>query len=146
MTTNPLPLEQGSVCHYFLQTKNNNGTLYEGNRFFIILNANPITDNVLVLVTITTKIQNQTKHIANIGESPNTFVHIAPADFSPLRQESGVNCNNLYEITLKDLVARLKTSSGKLFSEKMPRSIISALISGVMQSSQVSQRQKKMLI
>ena len=39
--TVPICIEQGSIYHFCLDTLNKDGTRYQGNRFLIVLNANP---------------------------------------------------------------------------------------------------------
>lgn len=141
----PICIEQGSIYHYKLQHLNHDGTPYIGDRFFIVLNINPKTDTALVLVTITKKIENQEKHIKVIGESLDTLVRITPADFQPLSVDSCVNCNNTYEVTLSELIKKVD-NGGKIFFEKLPKNIITDLVSGVMKSNQVPNYQKKLII
>ena len=138
-------VDQGSVCHYKLDTENKDGSHYVGSRFFIVLNVNPQTDTVLVLVTITTKIESLERFIKKRGESADTLVKISPEDFPPLNKESAVNCNNTYEMSLSGLVKKIE-DGGKVFFEKLPRSVMSAIVSGALKSSQVPSDHKKLLI
>ena len=41
--TIPICIEQGAVYLYQLETTNHDGTSYKGDRFMIVLNANPKT-------------------------------------------------------------------------------------------------------
>ncbi|MBU2633222.1 hypothetical protein KJ751_01830 [Patescibacteria group bacterium] len=143
--TIPVCIEQGCVYLYRLDTTNKDGTKYSGDRFFVVLNVNPKTDTILILTTITKQIQNQKKFIKNIGESPDTLVQITPSDFSPLSQDSIINCNNTHEESLSDLITKVK-NGGKVFSEKIPNNIINALTSGVLKSKQVPRDHKKLII
>jgi hypothetical protein len=138
-------IEQGTVCHYHLETINRDGTPYSGGRFLIVLNVNPKTDEILVLTTITKQIKNQTHYIKNIGEDPDTLVTISPSDFSPLSVESIVNCNNTYETTMDELKSKMK-KGGKFFTAKLPKTIVSALVSGVLKSKQVPPERKKLIV
>lgn len=141
----PLCIEQGSIYHYEYKRDRGDGTSYIGNRFFIVLNVNPKTDEVLILTTITTKITNQRAYIKQVGEDPDTLVPITKTDFARLSADSVVNCNNIYPLTLDELISKIH-SGGKIFYEKLPNDVINALISGVLKSSQVSPGHKKLVI
>lgn len=138
-------IEQGSVYHYRLDTVNHDGTPYSGDRFFIVLNANPKSDTVVVMTTITTKVEKQEKIIKKSGESPDTLVKISKRDFSHLSEGSAVNCNRIYEISLTELVEKIR-NGGKVFHKKLPKDIVSALVSGALKSRQVSNEYKKLMI
>lgn len=138
-------IEQGSVYHYPVELLNNDGTKYHGDRFFVVLSVNPKTDTVIVLATITTQIENQEKFIKRIGESPETLVRIYPSDFSRLSKESAVNCNNIYETSLSELIKKID-GGGKVFFEKLPKNKMDAIVSGALKSGQVSNEHKKLMI
>lgn len=141
----PICIEQGSIYLYHLNRVNNDGSLYEGDRFFIVLNTNPKTDEVLILTTITKKAEKQKAFIKRIGEDPDTLVPITPSDFSALSQNSVVNCNSYYQISLADLIKKIE-DGGKIFTHKLPKNVIDALISGVLKSNQVPPDVKERLI
>ncbi|HEY9585550.1 MAG TPA: type II toxin-antitoxin system PemK/MazF family toxin [Candidatus Paceibacterota bacterium] len=143
--TVPICIEQGAVYLYQLEATNHDGTPYKGDRFMIVLNANPKTDTVLVLATITKQIENQRKYVKNSGESPETLVDITPSDFVRLKQDSVVNCNNVYETSLSGLISKIE-DGGKFFTEKLPKSKISEIAKGVLLSKQVTPEQKKLLV
>ena len=138
-------IEQGMVCHYKLDSNNQDGTHYVGNRFLIVLNVNPKTDTVLVLVTITSKIDSIERFIKVRSESPDTIVRISPTDFPRLSEESAVNCNRTYETSLSELTQKID-DGGSVFFERLPRSVVSAIVSGVLMSNQVEAGHKKLLI
>lgn|SRR3989338_2561516 len=142
----PLCIEQGSIYHFLLEALNHDGTNYRGNRFFLVLNVNPKTDELLVLTTITSKIQRAEEFVQKIGEDPQTIVKISTSDFSRLSRDSIVNCNNVYSMTKDDLVIRLEGDGAVVFFEKLPKSTIESLVSGVLKSNQVSNEHKKLLI
>lgn len=141
----PICIEQGSIYLYRLDTTNKDGTLYSGDRFFIVLNTNPKTDEVIILTTITTKVEKQAELIKRTGEDPSTLVQISISDFPNLSKDSVVNCNRIYQITLQELIEKVK-NGGKFFSFTLPKTVISALVSGVLKSKQVAPEIKEMLV
>jgi hypothetical protein len=129
----PICIEQGSVYLFNLEKKNPDGTFYKGDRFFIVLNAKPKTDEIIILVTITKKIEKQKAYVKRIGESEDTLVTITLSDFPRLSQTSIVNCNNYFENDVKDLIAKIE-NDGKIFRDKIPKNIIDAITGGMINS------------
>ena len=138
-------IEQGSIYHYNVELINRDGSKYKGDRFFIVLNVNPKTDQVLILVTPTTKIANQQEYIKRVGEDSDTLVTILPSDFRKLSTESVVNCNSVHEKTLSALIESIE-EGGKTFFDKLPRNVVDSLVRGVLKSKQVSNEHKELLI
>jgi len=139
-------IEQGSIYHFELETINKDGSRYKGNRFLIVLNANPKTDKLLILTTITSQIENAKKHIKNLGADLETLVYLDKSDFKRLSKDSVVNCNNVYPISKKDLMLKLEEYSGKVFFEKLSHTKIEALVGGVIKSNQVANEYKTLLV
>ncbi len=143
--TVPICIERGSLYHFQIELINGDGTKYKGDRFFIVLNTDPKRDEILIFTTITSRIKNQQRYIQNIGEDPSTLVLITPSDFPNLSMESVVNCNNTHEISKDVLIKKIK-EGGKVYYHKLPKSIVNALIQGVLVSKQVPQERKKKLV
>jgi hypothetical protein len=110
-----------------------------------VLNINPKTDEILVLTTITKQIEKQERYIQTVGEDRDTLVRVNPADFSRLSIESVVNCNNTHELTLEQLIGKI-ASGGKIFYEKLPKTIMDAIIRGVLKSTLVPAEHKKLVL
>ena len=77
--------------------------------------------------------------------TPDTIVRISPTDFPRLSEESAVNCNRTYETSLSELTQKID-DGGRVFFERLPRSVVSAIVSGVLMSNQVEAGHKKLLI
>lgn len=78
------------VCQYIFvpggafRAKIETGAKY---RYYFVLNANPVMDNVILLVTATTKItEHRSRYLADV------LVEIEPKHYKPLQQKSLVNC------------------------------------------------------
>ncbi len=144
--TVPISIEQGALYHFCIEVDGPKGKKYIGNRFFIVLNVNPKTDEVIVLTTITSRIEKAEMYIKKTGEDAGTLVRLSPADFPKLSVESIVNCNNIYPMTKEEIINKLEGDGAKVFFEKLPKQIIEALVGGVLKSTQVSNEHKKLLI
>lgn len=85
-----MDLPSDLVCRYILvpggafRAKIEEGAKY---RYYFVLNANPLTDNIILLVTATTKIaEHRSKYQTDV------LVQIDPTQYKPLEQKSLVNC------------------------------------------------------
>ncbi len=141
----PICIEQGSVYHFCVDIENEDGTQYSGDRFFIVLNANPKIDELILLVTITKKIAEKEAFIKRVGESPDTLVAISSSDFRFLSVKSVINCNTVYPLSMTELIEKIK-NDGKIFPNKLPKSIVNKLIRGVLESNQIEPDMKELVI
>ena len=141
----PICICQGSIYHYHIKRVNHDGSQYEGDRFFIVMNKCPKTDEWLYMVTITRKADNQKRMAKLTGEDSSTIVPITKSDFPKLSQDSVVNCNSIHTLGLKELIKKIQ-DGGKDFQDNLPNSVISALISGVLKSKEVASEIKQKLL
>lgn len=138
-------IERGAVFYYSDEIANRDGSSFRGKRYYIVLNTNPKTDDFLILVTITKQIENQTKFIKQIGEDPSTLVPIPMKDFPRLTYPSIVSCNKVYVVTLENLIKKIE-NGGSIISDKPPKNIIDAIVSGVMKSKQIEGEYKSIIL
>lgn len=138
-------IERGSVFYYLDNIPNRDGSSSKKPRHFIVLNNTPKTDDFIILATITSQIANRLRFAKKIGEDSSTVVPISPADFPNLTVESAVSCHRVYPITLANLIKKIE-GGGTMFSEKIPKPIMGAIISGVMKSGQIEGEYKAMLL
>src|SRR3989344_2193134 len=89
----PLCIEQGCVFNFFLDF--NDSKRESKNRYFVVLNLNPKTDSVLVMVTSTRQIEKRYEFIKRAGISEETLVKVTPKEYSVFTQESIFNCNDI---------------------------------------------------
>jgi hypothetical protein len=138
----PICIEQGSVFN-FLHEVQGVGRQSK-NRYFVVMNRNPKTDTVLLLVTPTTQIEKKRSFVRLAGISNETIVEVTPAECQMLSHNSAFNCNDLIEVKLSDLVAKIENNGSDHFS-KIPELIMKKLIYGVKESPMVSEDHKKLL-
>ena len=124
----PICIEQGSVFNFlvdFDDTKRQSK-----NRYFVILNRNPKTDRVLVLITSTTQILKRREYLIRMGISEKTLVEVSVGEYSVFRSDSAFNCNEVFEVDMSDLIRKVE-DGGSMGYPKMPDSILLRLIDGV---------------
>lgn len=111
--------------------------------FFVVLNRNPLTDEILILVNATTKIGRRRKVRRRLP--PETLVEITPTDCCVLRESSLFDCNSVTEKTVDTLVEKLSNQELKVCSEVLKPELLQKLRSGVLASPIVIRTHKALL-
>ncbi len=138
----PICIEWGSVFNFFHDAKG--AGRQSKNRYFVVMNRNPKTDAVILLVTSTSQIAKKRKYVRSAGFPEDTVVEVASAEYGPFSCDSAFNCNDLIEVKLSDLITKV-ASGGSADYPKMPDSIMKKLIRGVKESPMVSEESKRLL-
>ena len=138
----PLCIEQGCVFNFILDFDDSKRE--SKNRYFVVLNANPKTDIVLIMLTSTTQIEKKYEFVRKAGISEETIVKVTPQEYSVFTHESVFNCNDVFEIEMKDLIRKIE-ENGNIDYQKISESIIKRLINGVKKSPKVAEDLKKLL-
>ena len=127
----------GSV-YYFTTEK----FISKDPHYFIVLNRNPVTDTIVVLVCIQSDKDN-VKRIRD-GCPKETLVEITPAQYSELKWDSIIDCNYILEISIDQMVAKLSEGTLKLKKE-LTADIVECLKKGVLGSDVVADDIKALL-
>lgn len=138
----PLCIEQGSVFNFHIDF---GGTGRESkNRYFVVLNKNPKTDTVLIMITSTSQISKKKDFIKRARISEKTIVTVSPAEYCIFKQESAFNCNSVFEVKIDDLIRKIE-ENGSMNYPKISDAILAKLKIGVNESPRVSAEIKKIL-
>ena len=130
-------IKPGSVYYFPEETIDSSGAHY-----FIVLNTNPQTDTVLILVCASSKINKVRKRRRTCPRK--TLIEITSKQYSGFSRDSIIDCNRIIEKTTEQLIDKL--SKGKLRMEvEMDLLLVNQIIEGVMQSPLIELRVKKML-
>lgn len=112
--------------------------------YFIVLNNDPVSTNVVILVCSTSKIEKVEKRISHYGISKETIVKISKDAYACFTKDSVINCNDVRSKSIDEIIEKLE--SGKLkIKAKMPREIVDKLVLAVRKSPLVEQEIKNML-
>ena len=111
--------------------------------YFIVLNSDPLTQRVLLMSVVTSKLEKQKRRIQRSGHPPETLVVLDPKDYSELTQKSCVNCNRVFSKPLAELVAQLSTFRKKPLD--LPQDLLEQIIHGVKASPEVAEEEKDLL-
>ncbi len=138
----PLSIEQGSIFNFHIDF---DGTgRKSGNRYFVVMNCNPRTDKVLIMITSTTQIEKRKEFIRKAKISEKTLVIVSPKECSTFKTESAFNCNDIHEVSMEDLVRKIE-AGGSMNYPKISDSILKKLISGITESPIATEEIKKLL-
>ena len=138
----PLCIEQGSVFNFRIDFSNPKRE--SKNRYFVVLNRNPKTDAVLIMVTSTTQVAKRLNFVKRAGISEQTIVSVGHKKYPTFTSESVFNCNDVFEVSMENLIRKIE-EDGSMNYPKIPDSILAKMIIGVNESPQVSVAIKKLL-
>ncbi len=110
--------------------------------YFVVLNVDPKTDQVIYLACATSKVKEALQRRS--GLPADTVVVVTPSECDVLKKDSAFDCNSLFERTIQQLIE--KRALGRLkFEGKMPDNIFKKLINGVLKSTLVTGKAKKLI-
>jgi hypothetical protein len=113
--------------------------------YFVVLNKNPRTEELLVLVCASSQIKKRKQIARKLGFSPKTLVVISPSEYPPFTKDTVIDCNGVFEKTAQSLIDKLEQGKLKVCTEFMSESIVQGLVQGIIASTQISEKVKKML-
>jgi hypothetical protein len=132
-----LSLREGSV-YYFAER-----TLTSAEpHYFIVVNADPLTQQVLLLSVVTSKVEEVKRRRA---DSLGTVVEISPKDFDVLSKLSIVDCNSLKTIPLTEFNERFLRKEICCFNQDLPLVLRKALRCAIHASDIVSDELKSLV-
>jgi hypothetical protein len=114
-----LSLREGSV-YYFT----NRSLTSPEPHFFVVLNSSPLTQGVLILGVVTSKVTEvKQRRRSNL----DTIVEISPQTFAILKKLSIVDCNDLKQGQLHEFNARFQRQEIRYFEKDVPAPLRNAL-------------------
>ncbi len=132
-------LKPGSVFYFAHQESTG-----EDPHYFVILNKDPQTNELLVLVNATTKIEKRRFFISHRGLPAGTLVVLKPEEAPFLKKESAFDCNYPRLIPVEDLIGKFKMKELKMRGEA-GISIVERLRKAVLASPLVDEKTKDII-
>ncbi len=129
-------IKSGSV--YYFPDK---ALLSEGPHYFIVINKDPVTDAVLLLVCSSSQIEKVKRRTRDF---PGTTVQISKAEYAGFTVDSIVDCNWVFPRGLELLVRKLSTGELKVLPE-MDTAIVNKLRRAAMRSPKVEATKKRLI-
>ena len=114
-----LTLREGSI-YYFTERSLTSSEPH----YFIVVNSDPLTQEVLVLGIVTSKVAEVKQRRQLI---PETIVEISPKAFDVLKKLSIVDCNDLKQVQILEFNARFVRKEIRYFDKDLPASLRNAL-------------------
>ena len=114
-----LTLREGTV-YYFTER-----TLTSAKpHYFIVVNADPLAQQVLLLSVVTSKVEEVKRRRADCLA---TLVELGPENFGVLTKSSIVDCNSLKTIPIAEFNARFVRDEIRCFDKDLPLALRKAL-------------------
>lgn len=110
--------------------------------YFIVINKDPHEDKIVFLVCAQSQITKVKQLRKNF--SPETLVEINPKQYTGFRVDSIIDCNNVWEKSIDQLVDKLARGELKLKPE-MDVSLVKRLKAGILCSPLIEHRIKALL-
>jgi len=134
-------IQTGSVFYFEEETITSTEPHY-----FVVLNKNPRTEEVLVLVCASSQVDKRKQAIQRLGFPQETLVFVSPTEYVLFKKDTVIDCNRAYERTPQSLIEKLEQGKLKVCTEIMAETIVQQLLQGVMASPQVAERVKQLLM
>jgi|SRR3989338_2612204 len=138
----PLCIEQGSVFNFFVDF--GDSRRQSKNRYFVVLNRNPKTDAILILVTSTTQTQKRKEFVRKSGITEKTIVEVKAKEHPAFTSNSVFDCNEVFEVKMNDLIRRIQ-EGGSMNYPRFSEGLLKRIISGIIESPRVSESIKNLL-
>jgi hypothetical protein len=132
-----LSLREGTVYYFTHHTITSPEPHY-----FIVVNQDPLTQKVLLLAVVTSKIE---KAKLRRKECLETLVEMDEKSFDVLTKPSIVDCNDLKEIHLTDFNARFAANEIKYFDKDLSAVLRKALRKAIHASTILSDEMKSLV-
>lgn len=110
--------------------------------YFVVINREPLTDTVLLLVCASSQVERVNRR--REGCPPETLVQVSPGEYSGFTRMSVIDCNQVFERTMNELVEKLANGTLRLEVE-MSGALVERLRDGVVKSNLIEKRVKTTL-
>lgn len=113
----------------------------EKAHFFVVVNANPLTDELLLLTVFTSQID---KVRLRNRERPGTVVEFGPADFAPLNRPTAVDGNVILRRSLSEM-ADLARRKEIAYHPDLPAALLDRIRTAILSSPVIEDEDKDLI-
>ena len=135
-------LQSGCVYYY---EENSPEFLSAEPHYFVVLNKDPITDALLILVCASSQIQKRKNWVEDMGYPEETLVFISPDHYQGFSKDTVIDCNTIFQKTIDDIIEKRRETKLRVCPEIMPQEIVKQLRQGVIASPRIARSYKKLL-
>lgn len=107
--------------------------------YFIVVNKNPKSDEVLLLVCASSQIEKRKDAIRKLGFAEETLVLVSPRECPCFNKDTAIDRNTVWEKTSQSVIEKLSNRELRVCPDEIPGEIVKKLIKGVLISNQVSE-------
>jgi len=110
--------------------------------YFILISRHSDSDTIILLVCSSSqiaKVKNRRRHLP-----PETLVEIDPSQYSAFTKNSIIDCNQVFEKSIDEIIQKLEQSVLKMKTE-MDISLVEKLRKAVLESPLIEQRIKNLV-
>jgi hypothetical protein len=132
-----LTLRSGTV-YYFAHR----GLYSVEPHFFAVINADPRSNNVLIMAVGSSQIAKVQERRKNLP--PETLVIVEPAEYPDFSKPTVIDCNQVFELSREELVQKFKTKELRHHRD-LPKAVLEKIWHGVHTSPRVDEVYKCML-
>jgi hypothetical protein len=110
--------------------------------FFAVINADPRSNNVLIMAVGSSQIEKVQARRKNLP--PETLVIVDPSEYPDFSKPTVIDCNQVFELSREELVQKFKTKELR-YHKDLPKSVLEKIWHGVHRSPRVDETHKQML-
>lgn len=135
----PLNLTLRSGTVYYFEHR---GLSTDVPHYFIVINADPQSDRVLIMTVGSSQIEKTKLRRRNLPEE--TLVVVEPSEYSDFTRPTIVDCNQVFELSREELVQKYRTKELRPHSD-FPAAVLEKIWQGVRISPRVDEVHKQLI-
>ena len=113
--------------------------------YFIVVNKNPKTDQVLLLVCASSQVEKRKDAIKKLNFAEETLALVSPKECPCFNKNTAIDCNTIWEKTSQSVIEKLSNGELRVCPDEIPSEIVEKLVKGVLMSNQVSEDIKALI-
>jgi len=110
---------------------------------FVVINSNPASDRILILVCASSQVDKIKKNRKNLPIE--TLVEVSHSEYADFVLPTIFDCNTVYEKTISEIIKKLQEGKLGAYNDDMDLEIVKKLKIGVLISPLVRRELKKVL-
>ncbi|MEN8254743.1 MAG: hypothetical protein ABFR33_04655 [Verrucomicrobiota bacterium] len=135
----PLNLTLRSGTVYYFEHRGLHST---EPHYFIVINANPQSDKLLIMTVGSSRVDNVRKR--RHGLPDETLVIVDPSEYADFSKPTVIDCNQVFELSREELVQKFKTKQLRSHND-FPASVLEKIWQGVRISPRVDEVHKQLI-
>ena len=110
--------------------------------FFAVINADPCSNNVLIMAVGSSQIAKVQARRKNLP--PETLVIVDPAEYPDFSKPTVIDCNQVFELSREELIQKFKAKELRHHRD-LPKAVLEKIWRGVHCSPRVDESHKQLI-